>query len=384
MFESLLCKRPSSSFTGYATAAPYRYYRMNISGRNSTTALAVGEWELLDSSGANRALGMPATASDQGASPAAGAFDGNVPTTLSNPHWQTNQAGAQWLSVDLGAPVLITKFALYADISSVTSYADYGPSAWTFEGSNDGATWDTIAKVQGYSVAIWKARRQHIWDVELKDSSFDNVSLLLALDNFVLDTSNRQKTITPVGSLTYTASTGKYGSAINFGTNGSASNRLDITPHTDLAFGAGDFTIEMDLYLTQYSGQWGTFLYDGRNSSASNSAPFISITPAGLLQVGFKGTNVVASSVTVPINAWNKIGVQRKNNVWELYINNKLVGSATNNISLVCDNTVRVSQAYNSATSTTICGLVDNLRVTKGLARLVDNYPVLNRSFPIH
>ena len=161
MLESILITKKGSVIPPLDA---YRYYRMWIMGRNESAAITVGEWELYDNQGVNRALGKAASASNQEFGNASAAFDGIVPATLAQPRWQTNQPGTQWLSVDLGAEYGIIKASLYCDSSQIQNYNEYSPNTWLFQGSKNGIDWVDILSVASYTSALWASKRRHDWD----------------------------------------------------------------------------------------------------------------------------------------------------------------------------------------------------------------------------
>lgn len=147
-----------------APVVPYRYYRMMITARNEPQAITVGEWELYDSNGINRARGKPSFASDAGFGDPSGAFDGIVPVNLQQGRWQTNApANPQWISVDLGAVYSINRTILYCDSSQIPNYAQYSPNTWYFQGSLDNTNWNDILQVVGHTTTKWLEKRAHEW-----------------------------------------------------------------------------------------------------------------------------------------------------------------------------------------------------------------------------
>jgi len=165
MLENLLTRPPSTD--GGGLVKPFQYFRMFITARNESAAITVGEWEILDGSGVNRALGKPATASDQGFGNASAAFDGIVPATLAQPRWQTNSAtNPQWLQVNIGSQIQAKQFVLYCDTSSIPNFANYSAQNWKFQGSNNGVDWEDILSVSGWTVAVWKTKRKHVWNAD--------------------------------------------------------------------------------------------------------------------------------------------------------------------------------------------------------------------------
>jgi hypothetical protein len=73
------------------------------------------------------------------------ATDGD-PTTI----WASATAPPQWIEIDVtGAPVVSQGYALLAHATEESS----APSAWTYEGSNDGSTWTVLDTRSGISLS---------------------------------------------------------------------------------------------------------------------------------------------------------------------------------------------------------------------------------------
>lgn len=74
------------------------------------------------------------------------AFDGDFATISSA--WASN-VNAAWLRYDFPTPVVIGQYVIYPQ----TTASDRAPKDWTFEGSNDGVTWnvlDTQSNITGW------------------------------------------------------------------------------------------------------------------------------------------------------------------------------------------------------------------------------------------
>ncbi|WP_433075494.1 discoidin domain-containing protein [Dactylosporangium sp. CA-052675] len=116
-----------------------RYVRMNGTARGSAYGYSLWEFQVFGTFGggscgtSNYAQGKPATASstENAASPASAAFDGNTTT-----RWSSAFSDPQWLQVDLGATATICGVDLNWE-------AAYG-KAFQIQTSANGTTWTTI------------------------------------------------------------------------------------------------------------------------------------------------------------------------------------------------------------------------------------------------
>lgn len=133
----------------FRTAAPetgYRFYRLNITDNNGRSTINIAEAQVRATvGGGDQAVSGGAFASStSGASfEAFRAFDDNAGT-----FWASASAvTAATLSADLGSgrEIAAAQYALQARADA----NDGSPKDWTFEGSNDLETWDTLDTVTG-------------------------------------------------------------------------------------------------------------------------------------------------------------------------------------------------------------------------------------------
>lgn len=84
------------------------------------------------------------------------AFDDS--NTLESSAWITNSTKTGWLEYEFDSPKIVTKYTLesqkYSGGSTVAELKARTPKDWTFEGSNDGATWEILDTQTGVSVWV--------------------------------------------------------------------------------------------------------------------------------------------------------------------------------------------------------------------------------------
>lgn len=186
------------SFT-FANGNSYLYYRINVTANNGRSYLGIAELVLyeeveiittdkillssgdgeikslksavpLDTSSipvmtSNTAPNGIASASSQASTSYApwNAFDKNVSS-----FWSSNADINPYLQYEFKEPVRIGAYALYSGNDT------YKPKAWTFEGSNDGATW-TVLDIQksGYTINTLTRYTLSKWGM------FKNIGLIL-------------------------------------------------------------------------------------------------------------------------------------------------------------------------------------------------------------
>lgn len=203
------------------------------------------------------------------------------------------------------------------------------------------------------------------------DQYFNNVSLLLsARDGQIKDYSKYSRSISIGGNASISNSQTKWGNKSIYldGTGDS----LTLSASTDFAFGTGDFTIEMWLYLpssltmseriictraTQLgaSGTWGLSL---------DSSLKLSFTE---IIVGEPSISTANNALT--LNSFNFISISRASGVLTISVNGVSKASGTFNNNL--NNSSYPLYIGISPNESDINAYYDNLRITKGIARSI-------------
>jgi hypothetical protein len=142
---------------------------------------------------------------------------------------------------------------------------------------------------------------------------------------------------------------------------------------TNLSFGAGDFTVEAWVYLTANPANAnGAYLTDFRaNGSTSNFA--IGFIGSGAVTKMYAWANAadITGSATVTLNTWNHVAYVRSGTTVTAYLNGTANGTMSSSYSQPSTG-VAIGSRYTG--SEYITGYVDDLRVTKGLARYTANF----------
>lgn len=163
-------------------------------------------------------------------------------------------------------------------------------------------------------------------------------------------------------------------------------SRVYTTDKAELFSFSGDFTIEgwvlfskppnVSKPITDYTTTF--FSIDGESSQDPAKAIFIGTTPATYptanLTCSVYGTNITTTGIVVS-GTWYFVALVRKNNVCKIYLDGINVGSATVTDSVTSGQLVLGGQ-YATAPDTTarLEGLMDEWRVTRGIARYTDNF----------
>jgi hypothetical protein len=205
----------------------------------------------------------------------------------------------------------------------------------------------------------------------------NTVLLLNMTDPAITDTTMMGNLVTVASVKSTTALVKKYNST-NMYFNGT-SDYMTVPANPALSMGSGDFTWEMWVYpLVAPSGTStlsNQMLFGYR--SGNDTSPYLTYN-AGAggtnLNVGFGGdtTTFINSNATLTLNQWNHLAVTRAGTSLIMFINGIIVGSATNSTNF-SDTSIRYIGAMNS-TPYYFSGYIDDLRITKGVARYTASF----------
>ena len=236
------------------------------------------------------------------------------------------------------------------------------------------------------------------------DGYFDDVVLLLHGDGTdgsttVTDDSVSAKTVTAYGSSVISTTRSKFGgSGLYF--PGATTDFMSTPNSTDWAFGTGDVTVEAWVYIDANSPQDA-----GGNRSCSivntwTSAGSIvgwnffitgdgSTTGTGLGFDSWDGSGNATqfrATTTVSQQTWHHIAATVESGTRRLFLDGTLLSGTTNTIgagyTTFLANTLNIGVTPNSGYPLPLNGYVDDLRITKGIARYTTDFTPPIAPFP--
>jgi hypothetical protein len=222
------------------------------------------------------------------------------------------------------------------------------------------------------------------------DPYFANVSLLLHGNGTngsttIVDSGKSPKTVTVSGNARISTEQSKFGgSSLTAGTSPSfswGSNRLQVPAGVDFAYTTNDFTAEAWIYLASFAGDpsWWTQAVSGTNYFICG------VNPSGLpfftFGLGGGGTTVYGPGIIA--GTWNHVAIVRVSGVATVYLNG--IGGAPVSCATNFSDTTLVptigSYAHN-ASQLVYNGFIDELRITKNIARYTANFTPPTAPFP--
>ena len=207
------------------------------------------------------------------------------------------------------------------------------------------------------------------------DQDYRNVSLLLHGDGAdgsttIVDSSPTPKTVTAVGNVQISTAQSKFGgSSIAF--DSQIANNLTSTSN-EFIFGAGDFTIEAWIRLN--SDPFPDFptivRLDTQLYFNFRASTFFAITSA---------TQVYAGSPSgAPVNQWFHVAATRHNGLCRVFLD----GISGTPVVFSNNFTTPSLNIGNGGASSPFDGYIDDLRITKGVARYTANFTPPTAPFP--
>jgi len=242
----------------------------------------------------------------------------------------------------------------------------------------------------------WGVDIKEEWDAKSitgGDQYYPSCSLLMHFNGSngnttFIDNSPVTKSFTVNGNSQISTAQSKFGGAsAYFDGNG---DYLSTNSSNDFAFGTGDFTVECWIYSSDVSNpaQRG-FLQTSDTAGGLKTSYTTGITilqgstvSSGLnggLVANVAGTSVGSSTAVITTNTWYHIALVRNSGTSTLYLNGTSVGSGTTTGN--CSGTyLSIGGYYN--TSYLYQGYLDELRITKGVARYTSNFTPQTSEFP--
>jgi hypothetical protein len=207
------------------------------------------------------------------------------------------------------------------------------------------------------------------------------VSLLLHGDGAngsttIVDNSPSPKTVTAVGNTQISTTDPKFGTGSIFldGTG----DWLTTPSNTGFAFGTADFTVEGWLKPAVVTAA-DRIIFDSRVTFDDTGIVFF-IDANGRLNSFQGGLRANSGLLLLTSNVWQHFAYVRAAGVLYVYIGGSLGGSAALTTNLTSPGTVRIGVRNDDAAP--YSGYIDDLRITKGIARYTANFTPPTAPFP--
>lgn len=218
------------------------------------------------------------------------------------------------------------------------------------------------------------------------DANFASVSLLLHFDGAngstaFSDSSAVPHTITASGAAALSTAQSKFGGAslavsgVSFAAVGSSS-RLDVA--------TGDFTVEMSICPTAI-GSSGMLINKAEGTGAGYPFQAFMSASGGLVFRAYDASGQELFTITsagglFSVGDWAHVALVRSGSGFAAYVNGAVVGSATYAGALPSNSSAVSIGAYSNGVAP-FSGYIDELRITKGIARYTANFSPPTEAF---
>jgi hypothetical protein len=235
------------------------------------------------------------------------------------------------------------------------------------------------------------------WGVDIKeewdavtvtgDQYYNSCSLLMHFNGAngsttFTDNSPSPKTVTSNNGAAISTAQSKFGGGSGFfdGTD----DYLSINYNSAFNFGTNSFTWETWIYPTNISGIDGIYATSGGSGA---NPKFVIHLNAGTPSIHYNnltnGSDIYTTATSaVSINTWTHLAFVRNGSNWTWYINGNSAGSGTNNTNITFTSQPTYIGYGGESYFTPFNGYIDELRVTKGVARYTTNFTPQTSEFP--
>ena len=212
----------------------------------------------------------------------------------------------------------------------------------------------------------------------VSDPFFSSVSLLLHMDGSsnsttFTDNSSYAHTITAFGGAKINTTDPKFGTGAFI--RSASSDYLQTPSHSSFQLGTGSFTVELWVYLQSGNQDQGLFTFGGTSSGLA-----MGIDGSELWVVTTGGDPERITGGSIAQNTWTHVAVTRQGSSMRAFVNGSQVGSTYASSENFTDNQLKIGYGY--STQYGVIGKIDELRVTKGVARYTANFTPSTAPFP--
>jgi hypothetical protein len=288
------------------------------------------------------------------------------------------QATVSWSAPTVLSQTPITDYIVQYSTNSGSTWTTFSDGTATATSatvtglSNGTAVTFRVAAVNGIGTGSYSTSSSAVTPVA-GDPNFSSVALLMHMEGSgatFTDSSSVGRSITASGGSTQSTAQSRFGSK-SWLSDGSG-DHLTFGGGSTLTMGTGDFTIEMWLRLNSYAqaSLWESTPIGG---SGSRSTGFIwYIVSGGTVYMYHSGSNILStSSAIIPLSQWSHVALSRASGTTRMYVDGSQVASTSSSYNDTAAG--GAIGAFCDGGSYSIDGYIDEVRVTRGVARYSDS-----------
>lgn len=195
------------------------------------------------------------------------------------------------------------------------------------------------------------------------------------------------KTVTPYGNASISSAISKFGQSAYFDGTG---DYLTIPASTDFDFGSGNFTIEFWFYpptnVTSGMNLISRWVASGSNllwdiGIDNNNTIYYQVSTSGAYQAG---NSIGSSNNAFTMGIWNHVAFVRNGSTFTLYVQGVSKATHTPGAITLASGTTHVSIGRDGDGNRPFYGYIDDLRITKGIARYTSSFTPSEKPIPTY
>jgi hypothetical protein len=198
-------------------------------------------------------------------------------------------------------------------------------------------------------------------------TAITNTSLLCSFTNAGIFDNAQMNDLETVGNAQVSTSVVKYGTG-SMAFDGSGDYLVGRT--TDLlSFNTGDFTVEMWVYPNSVAGN--IVLIDTRSSGTDSGWAFY-INSSSKLALFTSNADRITAGSALSASTWTHVVLARSGSTLAIYMNGVQSATATYSTTMTCPGRISIASGFDNAAP--LNGYIDDLRITKGVARYISTF----------
>lgn len=211
-------------------------------------------------------------------------------------------------------------------------------------------------------------------EIEMR-SSVGGANIATGGNNGVLDSSTPAHIMSLIGSAVRTVTQQKYGTG-SIDTRASSTSAVTSPDSADWDMGAGQFTMEGYVRFTS-SPSTSAFLCQWDNGV--NNTWFFGMV-SGSIVMYLNGTATLSAAWSPTLNTWYHVAVDRDGTNLRLYVDGVVKGTVANSTTIT--NSAAILMIGNDGANRNHPGFLDEMRITKGVARYAGAFTPPTAAFP--
>jgi hypothetical protein len=215
-------------------------------------------------------------------------------------------------------------------------------------------------------------------------TAISGTSLLLNFTNAGVLDATAKNNLETVGNAQISTAQSKFGgSSIAFDGTG---DWLLVPAGQNWEFGSGDFTVEMWLNPSSTT-TTDAVISKGNASSTGNEVWTLQWGSANKLEFysgGGLASPIVTSTTAFSTGAWYHVAVTRASGTTRIFVGGALEASSVTSYTVSVGGALYVAAGWFAPSSRDTSGYIDDLRITKGVARYTANFTAPTAAFPLY